>query len=131
VVIRVASHFGVRAVRAAREVFALSGVRPALLWVFSRRAASRLRRHGLRTPDACLGLAETGGLDAVRLDALLAALPEGVSELVCHPGEGDAAISRDYPWGFHWDEETRALTAPGPRERLAKDGVVLVSYREL
>lgn len=131
ITMRVARRFAIGAVRAAREVFALSGIRPALLSLFARRAAGRLRANELRTPDACLGLAETGSLDEQRLAQVLAALPEGASELVCHPGIGGEAIARDYPWGFHWDDETRALTQPGLRERLIERGVVLISYREL
>lgn len=131
VVARLARRFGIGAVRAAREVRALSGVRPALLAAFASRASRRLRGDGLRTPDACVGLAHSGRLDGARLAAVLATLPEGTSELVCHPGSGDAAISARYPWGFRWDEETRALCRPGLREELAAAGVRLVSYRDL
>lgn len=131
IAMRVARRFAIRAVRAAREVFALSGIRPALLSLFARRAAGRLRANDLRTPDACLGLADTGSLDEARLAQLLGALPEGVSELICHPGIGGAAIAREYPWGFRWDDETRALSQPGLREQLVGKGVALISYREL
>jgi predicted glycoside hydrolase/deacetylase ChbG (UPF0249 family) len=131
IVMRVARRFGVGAVRAARRVSALSGIRPALVSLFSRRAAASLREGGLRTPDACVGLAETGGLDAARLGRLLAELPAGTSELICHPGLGGAAIARAYPWGFRWDEEAAALTQPGLRDGLAARGVLLISYREL
>ena len=131
IVLRVARRFAVGAVRAAPRVFALSGIRPALVSLVAGRAAASLREAGLRTPDACLGLAETGGLDAARLERLLAGLPDGTSELICHPGLDGADIARRYAWGFRWDEETRALTQPGLREALAARGVALVSYREL
>lgn len=131
IAIRVARRFAIGAVRAARQVFAFSGIRPALLSLFARRAAGRLRANGLRTPDTCLGLAETGSLDEARLAQLLDALPEGASELVCHPGIGAESIARDYPWGFRWDDETRALSQPGLRARLLARGVDLISYHEL
>jgi predicted glycoside hydrolase/deacetylase ChbG (UPF0249 family) len=131
VVLRVARRFGIAAVRAAGAVSPFSGIRPALLSLFSRRAASVLREAGLRTPDASLGLAESGRLDENRLRAILAAVPDGVSELVCHPGIGTDAISRTYPWGFRWDDETRALTAPQLRPDLEDRGIALLSYRDL
>lgn len=131
IVVRVAQRFSIRAVRAAREVRPMSGVRPALLSLFASRGAARLRADGLRTPDACLGLAETGALDGARLSALLAAIPSGTSELICHPGTDSEAIGRAYPWGFRWDDETRALTEPGLRDRLLACGVALCSYRDL
>ncbi len=131
IVMRVARRFGVGAARAARQVNAFSGIRPALVSLFSMRAAASLREGGLRTPDACVGLAETGGLDSARLGRLLRRLPAGTSELVCHPGLDGAAIARAYPWGFRWDEEAQALTQPGLRDALAASGVALISYREL
>jgi hopanoid biosynthesis associated protein HpnK len=131
VVVRVARRFGVAAVRAARSVSPFSGIRPALLSLFSGRAARALQAAGLRTPDASLGLADSGRLDERRLRALLHAVPDGVSELVCHPGVDGDSIARAYPWGFRWDAETRALTAVGLREELVSRGVRLVSYRDL
>ena len=131
ITMRVARRFAIGAVRAARELDALSGIRPALLWMFARRAAGRLRANEMRTPDTCLGLAETGALDERGLLALLNEIPDGSSELVCHPGIGTDAIARDYAWGFRWDDETRALTRPGLRDLLRERGVVLINYREL
>ena len=44
-------------------------------------------------PDAAVGVAATGTLDATTLEALLTRLPsDGVYELVCHPGYNDAAL---------------------------------------
>ena len=78
-----------------------------------------------------MGIAETGRLDEARLRALLAALPEGTSELVCHPGAGDGAIGSAYAWGFGWDAEAAALTSPAVRETIRREGVQLVAYRDL
>jgi predicted glycoside hydrolase/deacetylase ChbG (UPF0249 family) len=47
-------------------------------------------RHGrIRTTDGTLGIAATGSLDAATLRAALHALPDGLWELVCHPGYND------------------------------------------
>jgi predicted glycoside hydrolase/deacetylase ChbG (UPF0249 family) len=46
----------------------------------------------LATPDGTLGVSATGHLDAVNLQQLLHAMPEGTWELVCHPGYNDAAL---------------------------------------
>jgi hopanoid biosynthesis associated protein HpnK len=132
IVLRVARRFDVPAVRAARRVRPLGGLRPALLAGFSRLAARRVRRSGLKTPDVCLGIEHTGRLDEARLLRLLRDLPQGTAELVCHPGEPGVEIARRYPeWGFHWDAETAALTSPRVREVLDGSGVEVISYREL
>jgi predicted glycoside hydrolase/deacetylase ChbG (UPF0249 family) len=131
VVTKLAKRFAVGAVRAGRRVVPLLGVRPAVLALFAWGAARRVRREGLRSPDAMVGVAESGRLGEDRLLRAIDRLPEGTSELICHPGTDGAAIGAAYAWGFSWDEETRALTAPRVREALVRRGVALVSYREL
>jgi len=131
VVLRVARRFGIGAVRASRRIVSWRSLRSALLVLASHRGARRFRESGLRTPDALVGIAETGRLDEARLLGLVAALPEGTSELVCHPGAGDGAIASAYGWGFQWDEEAAALTSPAVREALQREGVRLIAYRDL
>lgn len=131
VTLRVAQRFGVKALRAASRVIPMSAMKPALIGLFARRAVARIRRAGLVTPDVFVGLADTGRLDEARLLRVLARLPQGTSELVCHPGLGDAAIGAAYPWGFRWDAEAAALTSPAVKEALARERIRLVSYRDL
>ena len=47
---------------------------------------------GVLTPDGSIGVLATGTLDARSLRRLLAAMPDGAWELVCHPGYSDAAL---------------------------------------
>ncbi|HEY3119154.1 MAG TPA: ChbG/HpnK family deacetylase [Vicinamibacteria bacterium] len=131
IVIRLARRFGVRALRAGRRVVPLLGLRPAALALFAWRASRRARSEGLRSPDAMLGVAESGRLNEDRLVRAVDRLPEGTSELICHPGTDGAAIGIAYAWGFAWDDETRALTGTRVREALARRAVQLVSYRDL
>jgi hopanoid biosynthesis associated protein HpnK len=131
IVVRVARRFGIGAMRASRRLESARSLRSALLTLASRRGARRLREAQVRTPDALVGIAETGRLDEARLQALVAALPEGTSELVCHPGAGDGAIGSAYGWGFGWDAEAAALTSPAVRETVRREGVRLIAYRDL
>jgi len=130
-VLRVARRFGIGAVRAAPRVASWRSLRPALVGLAARLGSRRLRAAGIRTPDVLVGIAETGRLDEARLRAVVAALPEGTSELVCHPGSGGDAIASSYAWGFRWDEEAAALTGPAIREALRREGVRLIPYRDL
>jgi predicted glycoside hydrolase/deacetylase ChbG (UPF0249 family) len=74
-------------------------------------------------------------MDAGRLtfERLAAALPdvEGVSELVCHPGIGDAALAAVYPWGYGWEGETAALCDPRLPDLLRARGIELTSFSRL
>ncbi|MGE0387455.1 MAG: hopanoid biosynthesis-associated protein HpnK [Gammaproteobacteria bacterium] len=57
------------------------------------RVRRRLHRAGIATADRVFGLYDTGRMTADRTAAVLAALPEGVTEIYLHP-----AASGDGPW---------------------------------
>jgi len=57
-----------------------------------REFLHRVREAGLVTTDGALGVLATGTLDTETLRRLLAAMPAGTWELVCHPGYCDAAL---------------------------------------
>lgn len=81
---------------------------PAGPW--ARLMQRRLRRAGLVVPDQVFGLAWTGAMNARRLSAIIAALPEGLSEIYLHP-----ATCNDWPGhapGYAYREELAALTDP-------------------
>ena len=57
------------------------------------------------------------------------ALPPGVTELICHPGEGDPETRERYArWGYHWEQELKALTDPAVREALELCGVRVTTF---
>jgi hopanoid biosynthesis associated protein HpnK len=96
--------------------------------LFRRLAKS----HGLLTPDHFYGLGATGRLEREAILDLLERLPDGASELMCHPGICDADLERT-PTRLKRQREAElaALTAAGLREAVAERGIRLVSYREL
>ena len=148
IVIRLAQEFAIPAIRCPREVapnlaHLLSGrssrtgvakqylvgarrfcLRPAL----SRRAgegrAALPRTLLWSQPDRILARASV-------LD-ILGSLPEGVSELMCHPGylDGDLVRSGTRLLGQR-EVEIRALTAPPVRRLVADRGIELISYEQL
>lgn len=76
-------------------------------WALIARA--RLRRAGMRVPDAVFGLAWSGAMTAKRVLGLIENLPEGLSELYLHPATGPYESSAP---GYAYAEELAALTAP-------------------
>jgi hopanoid biosynthesis associated protein HpnK len=104
----------------------------AASFLFVSSLQRRMQQHGLRTPDAFTGFVLTGRLSTAALRATLSALPEGVTELMCHPGycdrdleaaptvlkpkrEIEFRIVRDSSWG-DW---------------LRERGIVLTNFRDL
>ena len=131
-VLEVARRFRIGALRAARRVVPVRGMRAALLGMLSWPASARSRAAGMRTPDTFVGADDSGRLDEARLTRLIADLRPGTSELLCHPGQGTGEIAARYDdWGFRWDEEMQALTSAAARGSLTRAGVTLTTYRDL
>ena len=63
-----------------------------LLRTRRRRFLNAVRRAGMSTTDGAIGVLATGELTAAILRRLLAAMPIGTWELVCHPGFQDDAL---------------------------------------
>ena len=102
------------------------GLNLACLWLRASQG-----RSGLRMPDRMFGFYHAGGLDRAALRAVLRQVPQGLSELVCHPGEGDPECQARYAnWGYRWAAELGALTDPGVREEMQRAGVVLTAFRQ-
>jgi chitin disaccharide deacetylase len=98
----------------------------ALCWLASHNMRM-VREAGLSACDRMVGLFESGALTEERLLNMLDELPDGVSELLCHPGRVDQACRERYGhWNFQWEDELRALTSPLVRERLLANGIQLV-----
>ena len=96
-----------------------------------REARRSLSGAGITSSDHFRGLALKGRLDLEGLLGLVGALPEGVTELMVHPGRVPA---RDPFSAFSSSDRERELEALlDPRFRLALEraGVVLISFREI
>jgi len=87
---------------------------------------------GLRVPqmpDGMYGFEVGGCLTRSALEQILRKIPDGLYELICHPGEDDADTRRRYGhWDYRWAEELEALTAPETRMVLKEQGIALTSF---
>ncbi len=99
---------------------------PLAKW--SRAAAE----EGVKSPDTLWLPATSGRVTTAELLAGLPFIPEGVTELVVHPGVDQGTLNREYPaWGFDWAGELAAVKAPEVRERLGRENIRLTRYSEL
>ena len=77
------------------------------------------------------GINETGFLDASALRQILENLPEGASELMCHPGYRDVDLERTGTRLLTEREiEIQALTAVSVRNLVVSGGIRLLNYKE-
>lgn len=82
-------------------------------------------------PDGMYGFDVGGRLTPSALEQILGRIPDGLYELICHPGEDDADTRTRYShWGYHWAEELKALTAPETQVVLKGHGIALTSFAQ-
>jgi len=80
-------------------------------------------------PDGMYGFEVSGCLTRSALEQIFRKIPDGLYELICHPGEDDADTRTRYShWGYRWAEELEALTAPETRVVLNEQGIALTSF---
>jgi len=90
-----------------------------------------VRQAGMITPEGTFAIVATGALDERLLRKMVEKIPDGVWEMVCHPGYNDGDLR-----GIRTrlresrEQELRILTSPATRELLATNGVEIVSYRD-
>ena len=138
-VARISEEFGIRWVRRPFD-FPLHapGVPRITRWtsealgLMRRRFHRVLARHGCRTTDHFAGFQITGRFRAAELAELMAALPEGSTELMVHPGRcGPALRAAPTRLKESREAELEALVAPEVRAAMVRNGIELVNYAGL
>ncbi len=141
-IVNVARRYGIRYIRRPFDLPASMvglpvsalGRRPTALGLqlLRRRFARVLAEHGYRATDHFTGFQITGRYRTQDLVSLMRCVPDGVTELMTHPGfcgeQLQAARTRLKQSRML---ELEALTAPEVSEALAFNGVELTSYRSL
>jgi hopanoid biosynthesis associated protein HpnK len=89
-------------------------------------------RRALSTPRRFYGITQTGFLDMRIFVDIVDRLPNGVSEVMCHPGYVDEDLKRTPTrLYFQRERELELLTRRELRDLLERAGVTLASYRDL
>jgi predicted glycoside hydrolase/deacetylase ChbG (UPF0249 family) len=132
VVVGLACRYGIPAVRVPR----LRALRPAAagVAVLGARLVNRADRAGLAFPSDANGIETAGTLDLGRLEKVLRRLAQRghpTVELTVHPGAADDEARARYRWGYCWEAELDALTAPAARHAVARHGFTLGTYADL
>jgi hopanoid biosynthesis associated protein HpnK len=138
-ILRAARACGVRAIRNPFEpiVFATSGnwKRRFQLGILKRYQATfrdELAAAHMVTPNGCIGIVATGGLNLTTFQDLIQNLPEGTWEFVSHPGYNDGDLQKiSTRLRDSRETELAILTSDDVKVLLRKERVELISYRDL
>lgn len=90
-----------------------------------------MERAPVVAPDACILSFYGAGATLEHLLHLIVSLPDGVTELMCHPGRADRCLRAESGYVEEREQELAVLTDPRVRETLAVHGVRLSNFRAL
>jgi hopanoid biosynthesis associated protein HpnK len=145
IALRLAKKHGIRAIRVSHEASKLravlsageqdagvvlkQGVQARGLKLLARDARGMADHAGLVTTDYFCGIAQTGALTREGVERLLENLPEGTTELMCHPGYADEELRRTRTrlQGSR-QTELEILMDKRIRKLVATRGIRLISY---
>jgi hopanoid biosynthesis associated protein HpnK len=146
IALRLAKRHGIEALRVSLEESSLraalssgakqnprvvlkQGVQARGLKLLARNARNQARRAGIATADHFCGIAQTGELTIEGLEQLLKNLPEGATELICHPGYTDEALQKSATrLQASRQRELEILTDTRIRNLVASQGIRLIDY---
>ena len=100
------------------------------LHLWGARFRRLAQRFFSRPPLKFLGFFDGGQLDIPRLLQILNNFKPGRYELMCHPGFATPSPEIK-SWGYHHEEELRALTSSAIRQRIEALHIELSGFKEL
>jgi chitin disaccharide deacetylase len=105
------------------------GVQARGLKLLASGAREKVERAGMTTADYFCGIAHTGVLTKEGLARLLRSLPEGTTELMCHPGYTDENLRQTATrLQDARQREIEILTDPEIRNVVASQAIRLINY---
>ncbi len=146
IALRLAKKHGIPAVRIAHEESSLraalssgenqkgavvikQGVQARGLKMLAPDAHEKAERAGIATADYFCGIAQTGEMTRDGVLRLLAILPEGTTELMCHPGYADEELAKSATrLQNSRKRELDILTGTEVRNLVASQGIRLIDY---
>jgi len=131
-VLEIAAHTRIPAVRVPSQPLSTMPASAAFMaavmapWV--ARTRSRLRRAGIITNDCLFGLFETGAMVESAWLRLIPLLPDGLTEIYCHPATATVGLLKETMPSYRHAEELAALMSPRVREALERAGAQLTTF---
>jgi hopanoid biosynthesis associated protein HpnK len=146
ITVRLAKRHGIGAVRVSHEASTLrsalssgethnsttvmkQGVQARVLKLLARDARALAERAGIATADYFCGIAQTGELTIDGMKHMLLSLPEGTTEVMCHPGYMDEELEKSATrLQDSRPAEVEILTHAEVRNLVASQGIRLIDY---
>lgn len=141
-ILKVGQDFGLRAIRLPYEPILPSlracRSRPvsrvlswALLWPLMRLFKLRVTLAGMKCNDFVFGLHDSGHLTPELFERFIHHLPDGLTEIYCHPATRRCPEIDETMLDYEHEEELRALVSPKIKAALLQRSVQRLAFSEL
>lgn len=97
----------------------------------SALAKARAKKLGYACPDHFFGMLAGGNLNPQLIRNILNTLPEGVSEIMTHPGLNKEELGKLFTWGYHWEEELSAYLDSDNKALLQEKQIKLINFGDI
>ena len=94
-------------------------------------ARRKFKMAGISSPDNFFGMLAGGNLREELLSNIIDKLPNGVSEVMVHPGFDDIILGKTFNWKYNWESEFQALKSRKIKEKIQNGRINLISFAEL
>lgn len=139
IVLDIAKEFSIKAIRIPDEPYLFLGGYPFKFFRIAARCGltflsrlARLKTNSLlASPQYFFGMLAGGNMREEYLTNIINTLPDGVSEIMMHPGLYSDSLSEEYNWGYHWQDELSAVMSRRVLKLVEKNKISLVSFGEL
>lgn len=140
ITIELAKKFNITAIRIPDEShgyfgnyskFTMRAMSRSGLTFFARQARKKAAKNRILIPDAFFGMLSGGHTNEEDLIRIVQHLPNGISEIMLHPGEDEQALNKLYNWNYNWQTELSAVMGKSFQQLLQQEQIRIVSFKEL
>lgn len=138
----IAGQYNIKAVRLSNEDIVVrnifSGTRGSskkagalFLKFFGALNKRWMKKSGFKYPVYCAGILKSGHLDECAVLDILKFIPNGVTEIIFHPGYSDESTFAYSHWHYHWQKELSALTSAAVKKFVFDHKIEITNFNRL
>ena len=144
-VLSLAQAAGIKCLRAARPKFTVQAPRSSAgesgglkqmigrlgLTTLGELTAYRAKRKNFRVPDHFMGIVAGEAITETKMRQFIRTMPEGVTEIMLHPGLNNAVLAQECGWAHDFEAELNAVTAANIIVMLKERQIIPINFGEL
>jgi hypothetical protein len=97
----------------------------------SKYVPALIKEFNPKRPDRFIASFYDDGATQDEILRLISELPEGTTEIMCHPGYVDEAFAKESVYNFQRERELKILTDPTIKQAIQTKGIELITFAEL